>query len=76
MIDIRGTNEFHEHVDEEWCSILVKTGVYQSGTVPKHEPRATVDTVLDAVKWGMGRSRKAALREMEIFKDGVEVKGE
>ncbi|KAF8251277.1 hypothetical protein K440DRAFT_659041 [Wilcoxina mikolae CBS 423.85] len=53
-----------------------ESGVYQSGTVPKHEPRATVDTVLDAVKWGMERSRKAALKELDKFNDGIEVKGE
>ncbi|KAI5853705.1 HAD superfamily hydrolase-like protein [Tricharina praecox] len=71
--DIRGTNEFHKHVDEEWYSILVKTGVYQSGTEPRHKPRVIVDNVLDAVKHGMERSRKAALKEMEELNNGVAV---
>jgi HAD superfamily hydrolase (TIGR01456 family) len=73
--DIRGTNEFHEHVDEEWYSILVETGVYQHGTEPRYKPRATVNNVLDAVKHGMQRSRKQALEEMdELNHVHVEVK--
>lgn len=51
--DIRGTNMFNEKAKNDWYSILVRTGVYQEGTVPAYTPRATVDTVLDAVKHGM-----------------------
>ncbi|KAG7119167.1 putative CDP-alcohol phosphatidyltransferase class-I family like protein [Verticillium longisporum] len=51
--DIRGTNTYNEHADNDWHSILVKTGVYQDGTEPAYKPRATVDTVLDAVKYGL-----------------------
>lgn len=51
--DIRGTNQFNEKSKNEWFSILVKTGVYQEGTVPAYTPKITVDTVLDAVKYGM-----------------------
>ncbi|RPA93038.1 HAD-superfamily hydrolase [Choiromyces venosus 120613-1] len=55
--DIKGTNEFDNLVDEEWYSILVKTGVYEAGTEPRHRPKATVNTVLDAVIFGMERSK-------------------
>ncbi|KAF2005752.1 phosphatidyl synthase [Amniculicola lignicola CBS 123094] len=51
--DIRGTNEFDKHAENSWYSILVHTGVFEEGTKPKYKPRATVDTVLDAVKHGI-----------------------
>jgi HAD superfamily hydrolase (TIGR01456 family) len=60
--DIRGTNEFDDHADNSWYSILVRTGVFQEGTKPRFQPRATVDTVLDAVKHGMEREYKKQLR--------------
>ncbi len=41
--------------ENDWYSILVKTGVYQDGTEPVYEPRKTVGTVLDAVKFGISR---------------------
>lgn len=53
--DIRGTNAMNAKSKEEWYSILVKTGVYQDGTVPAYKPRATVNTVLDAVRHGIKR---------------------
>ncbi|KAI3549694.1 HAD-superfamily subfamily IIA hydrolase [Colletotrichum paranaense] len=53
--DIRGTNLYDEHADNEWHSILVKTGVYQDGTEPAYKPKATVNTVLDAVRYGIQR---------------------
>jgi len=53
--DIRGTNAVNEASDDDWYSILVKTGVYQEGQKPTYEPRVTVDTVLDAVKHGIKR---------------------
>lgn len=53
--DIRGTNAMNETTENEWYSILVKTGVYQAGTVPKYTPRKLVDTVLDAVHHGIRR---------------------
>ncbi|KAF2686770.1 HAD-superfamily hydrolase [Lentithecium fluviatile CBS 122367] len=60
--DIRGTNEFDDYADNSWYSILVRTGVFQEGTKPRFQPRATVDTVLDAVKHGMEREYKKLLR--------------
>jgi HAD superfamily hydrolase (TIGR01456 family) len=53
--DIRGTNQFNETAKNEWYSILVETGVYQPGTKPAYKPKATVKTVLDAVRLGMER---------------------
>jgi len=47
-----------EHADNDWYSILVRTGVYQTGTKPKYEPKVTVNTVLDAVRHGMEREYK------------------
>jgi HAD superfamily hydrolase (TIGR01456 family) len=60
--DIRGTNEFDNHSDNQWYSILVRTGVYQEGTQPKYTPRATVDNVLEAVLHGMEIERKKDLK--------------
>lgn len=53
--DIRGTNEYNESSlsDDDWYSILVRTGVFKEGTKPRFTPRVTVDTVLDAVKHGI-----------------------
>lgn len=65
--DIRGTNQFNERAENDWYSILVKTGVYQDGTEPAYKPRVTVNNVLDAVNHGIEREmrkrqeRKAAL---------------
>ncbi|KAI1432705.1 HAD-superfamily hydrolase [Xylaria sp. CBS 124048] len=53
--DIRGTNQFNERSENDWFSILVKTGVYQDGTKPAYEPRVIVNTVLDAVNFGIER---------------------
>ena len=61
--DIRGTNEFNNHCDNTWFSILVRTGVYKDGTEPKFAPKATVDNVLGAVKYGLEREHKKAVKE-------------
>lgn len=61
--DICGTNLMNEQCrDSDWYSILVKTGVYQEGTVPKYAPRKLVGNVLDAVNHGIRRemARRAA----------------
>lgn len=63
--DIRGTNAVNKKADNDWYSILVKTGVYQDGTEPAYKPRATVDNVLDAVNHGIQREmRKRAASEL------------
>lgn len=52
--DIRGANEFQSPLGTEWCSVLVKTGVFREGTVkPKYQPRVIVEDVLDAVNWAL-----------------------
>ena len=53
--DIRGTNEFDKKARNAWFSILVRTGIFEEGTNPTCEPRMMVNTVLDAVKFGMKR---------------------
>lgn len=60
--DIRGTNEFNKRAENTWYSILVRTGVFQEGTKPKFTPKATVDNVLEAVRHGMEREYKKALK--------------
>lgn len=60
--DIRGTNEYNKTADNQWYSILVETGVFQEGTTPRFQPKATVNTVLDAVKHGMEREYRKALK--------------
>jgi len=65
--DIRGTNQFNEQAKNEWYSILVKTGVYQEGTEPAYKPKATVNTVLDAVLHGMNRElNKKSTRKLPL----------
>ena len=68
--DVRGTNEYNESPlsGNTWYSILVRTGVYQAGTEPRYKPKATVDTVLDAVKHGMQleHSKTSNLKPMDL----------
>jgi len=65
--DIRGTNEFNECTDgANWYSILVRTGVFQEGTTPRFQPKATVDNVLDAVAHGMEREHEKSLEEIML----------
>lgn len=64
--DIRGTNEFDSHPNSgttNWYSILVKTGVFQEGTIPRFPPKKTCDNVLEAVKFAMHREFARSLRE-------------
>ena len=75
--DVRGTNEFNDSdvSDNTWYSILVRTGVFKEGTKPRFAPKATVDTVLDAVRHGIEREqnkkRKAPVAEPTILEDKV-----
>lgn len=56
--DIRGSNEYDEFSESTWFSILVETGVYESGTRPHYQPRKITKDVLEAVKFGMGRENQ------------------
>ena len=57
--DIRFANSH----DGSWHSILVKTGVYQEGTVPKYKPKHLCNDVLDAVKYAIEREHEMELAE-------------
>lgn len=57
--DIRFANSH----DDSWFSILVKTGVYQDGTVPKYKPKYLCDNVLEAVKFAIEREHEKELAE-------------
>lgn len=57
--DIRFANSH----DESWFSILVNTGVYQSGTTPKYKPKKQCDNVLEAVKFAVQREHQKELDE-------------
>ncbi|KAK3686915.1 hypothetical protein LTR37_019357 [Vermiconidia calcicola] len=61
--DIRGTNEFNEQSENQWYSILVRTGVYQEGTKPKFAPKVTVDNVLDAVNHAIEREQTRLFKQ-------------
>ncbi|KAF4121016.1 to phosphatidyl synthase [Geosmithia morbida] len=70
--DIRGTNAVNEKADNDWYSILVKTGVYQEGTEPAYKPRVTVNNVLDAVNHGLHREmarRGNSLKKQQVLDD-------
>ncbi|RDA87502.1 hypothetical protein CP532_1614 [Ophiocordyceps camponoti-leonardi (nom. inval.)] len=70
--DICGANAVDAKADNEWFSILVKTGVYQDGTEPAYKPRATVNDVLEAVNLGIQREmrKKVASGLKEKVLDG------
>lgn len=68
--DIRGTNAVNEKAENDWYSILVKTGVYEEGTEPAYKPRITVDTVLDAVNHGLRREMRKAVSKT-LTKQGI-----
>lgn len=70
--DIRGTNKFDSCTENSWYSILARTSVFQEGTKPRFAPKATVDNVLEAVKHGMEREYKEALKASSINVDGVQ----
>ncbi|KAE8355171.1 HAD-like domain-containing protein [Aspergillus coremiiformis] len=67
--DIRGTNEFNEISDTHWYSILVKTGVYQEGTIPRYPPKKVTDNVLEAVKFATERELAKQSHESAIADD-------
>jgi len=66
--DIRGTNEFNQSplAQATWFSILVKTGVYQEGTIPRFPPQKTCENVLEAVKFAMQREFTKAVKESTL----------
>ncbi|KAK5679550.1 hypothetical protein LTS10_008371 [Elasticomyces elasticus] len=51
--DIRGANNYQSQHGSQWRSLLVKTGVYQDGTVPACEPTVIVKDVSEAVRWAV-----------------------
>ncbi|KAM9927450.1 hypothetical protein OXX80_010281, partial [Metschnikowia pulcherrima] len=57
--DIRFANSH----DDSWFSVLVKTGVYQDGTVPKYKPKHLCENVLEAVKFAIEREHAMELAE-------------
>ncbi|KAL5358235.1 HAD-like domain-containing protein [Aspergillus floccosus] len=70
--DIRGTNEFNEISDAHWYSILVKTGVYQEGTIPRYPPKKVCRDVLDAVQFAVEREAAKRIEESAIADDDVD----
>ncbi|EAW09804.1 phosphatidyl synthase [Aspergillus clavatus NRRL 1] len=67
--DIRGTNDFDRVSDNHWFSILVKTGVYQDGTIPRYPPKKTCDNVFEAVKFAVNREMAKQISESAIVDD-------
>lgn len=57
--DIRFANSH----DSSWYSILVKTGVYQDGAVPRYKPKKICENVLDAVQFAIEREHLKELEE-------------
>ncbi|KAH3672195.1 hypothetical protein WICMUC_004424 [Wickerhamomyces mucosus] len=57
--DIRFANSH----DTSWHSILVKTGVYKDGTIPKYKPKHIAENVLEAVKYAIEREHELELKE-------------
>ncbi|KAJ6093177.1 hypothetical protein N7486_008466 [Penicillium sp. IBT 16267x] len=59
--DVRGTNEYNEIAENEWISVLVKTGVYQDGTTPRFPPKKICENVYDGVKFAVEREHQKML---------------
>ncbi|KAJ5643805.1 uncharacterized protein N7484_006312 [Penicillium longicatenatum] len=59
--DVRGTNEYNEIAENEWFSILVKTGVYQDGTEPRFPPKKICENVYEGVKFAVEREHQKML---------------
>ena len=77
--DIRGTNAVNRKTENDWYSILVKTGVYEEGTKPAYQPRVTVNNVLDAVNYAMHREMRkkmGATTKQNLFPDCMSVPAE
>jgi HAD superfamily hydrolase (TIGR01456 family) len=56
--DIAGANAFSSPAGIEWKSILVESGVYESGTVPAHQPTAIAKGVKEAVELAFEMERR------------------
>ncbi|KAK6457078.1 phosphatidyl synthase [Scheffersomyces xylosifermentans] len=69
--DIRFANSH----DASWHSILVKTGVYKAGTVPKYAPKHTCENVLEAVEYAIEREHQKELAEWNETVDDDDDKG-
>lgn len=67
--DIRFANAH----DATWHSILVETGVYQPGTVPKYPPKHTCANVLEAVEYAIEREHEKELLEWNETAEDDEV---
>lgn len=74
--DIRGTNEFNETTENDWFSILVKTGVYQDDIIPPYLPKKTCDNVFEAVKFAMEREHMKSSKGSTVSKLGVDASQE
>lgn len=53
--DIRGTNEFNQTSEIEWYSVLVATGVWQEGTIPRFPPKKICKNIFEGVKFAIDR---------------------
>ena len=54
--DIAGANAFRGAGGADWCSVLVRTGVWDPARgEPSHRPRIIVDDVKAAVRWAFER---------------------
>jgi len=54
--DIAGANGFRSADGTDWCSVLVRTGVWHPDRGEmKHQPRVIVDNVEEAVRWALKR---------------------
>jgi HAD superfamily hydrolase (TIGR01456 family) len=64
--DIQGANEFdaaEQSGDVTWYSILVQTGVFQEGTIPRFPPKKTCANTLEAVNFAINREFAKSMKE-------------
>ena len=54
--DIRGANDYRSQDGTDWCSVLVRTGVWSPERgEPAYQPRVVVDDIKAAVDWALKR---------------------
>lgn len=72
--DIIGANKYKSRIGAAWKSILVETGVYQTGTKPGHQPTYHAKNVAAAVQLALDKERYSHVEGPSIMEARVYLK--